>query len=337
MENTQISFSFLVITYNHEPYIIDHLESIKYQIETYGKGGVIEILINDDCSNDRTVELIEKWFNINKALFNRVVVKTNNINKGTCSSVINLISLIETKLFKLTAGDDIYSYENIFDASIADDTTAFISGFPLYIENNVLKEYQFSNILTIATKVVYFKKGIFNQFVKFSFNNAPNMFYNLNCAKDKRVIEFVQKFDVTEDWPIQLAISRYYPKYKVNYLNKVLVYYRRTAGSTYIVANNRFVIDRLKIFKELIQNSTNFINRVRLKSRLLAFKTSNKFISRIINIDLYIFFLESLLQSRSIYSQFYKLYLNKNKHKCHLDKIVSKACDFKKQYIKTLS
>jgi len=329
LQKKNFSFSFLVITYNHELYIIDHLESIKYQIEKYGKDGVIDILINDDCSNDRTVELIEKWISINKNLFNRVVVKTNNANKGTCSSVINLISLIETKLFKLTAGDDIYSYENIFYAAIADDTTAFISGFPLYIENNILKEYQISNILTIATKVVYFKKGIFNQFVKFSYNNAPNMFYNLNCAKDSRVIKFVQKFDVTEDWPMQLAISRYYPTYKVNYLNKVLVYYRRTAGSTYIVANNRFVIDRLKIFKELIQNSSNFISRIRLESRLLAFKTSNNYFSRIINIDLYIFFIESLFQIHNICSQFLKLHLNINQHKYHLEIIERKASDFK--------
>ena len=141
MQKNQTSFSFLVITYNHELYIIEHLESIKYQIELYGRGYTIDILINDDCSNDRTVELIEKWFNINKALFNRVVVKTNNINKGTCSSVTNLLLLIETKAFKLTAGDDIYSFENIFDAAIVDDKTAFISGFPFYIENNDLKEY----------------------------------------------------------------------------------------------------------------------------------------------------------------------------------------------------
>jgi hypothetical protein len=31
-------FTFVTITYNHEKYIIEHLESIKYQIENFSKG-----------------------------------------------------------------------------------------------------------------------------------------------------------------------------------------------------------------------------------------------------------------------------------------------------------
>jgi glycosyltransferase involved in cell wall biosynthesis len=326
----QASFSFLVITYNHELYIIEHLESIKYQIESYGRGYTIDILINDDCSNDKTVELIEEWIKLNKNLLNRVIIKVNEFNKGTCTSVTNLLLLIETKLFKLTAGDDIYSFENIFDAAIADEKTAFISGFPLYIENNDLKEYKFSNILILATMVVYFKKGILKQYVNFSYNNAPNMFYNLNCAKDARVIQFVQEYDVTEDWPLQLAISRCYPKYKIKYISKVLIYYRRTAGSTYIIANKRFVNDKLKIYQNLIQNRFNFFSGLRSQSRLLAFKTSNKFLSKLINIDLYIFFIESLYRSRRIFIEFFNLNLNHNLHKRHLKKIIEKADNFKK-------
>ena len=43
------SFAFLVLAYNHELFIIDHLESIKFQILTYGKGLEIDLIINDDC------------------------------------------------------------------------------------------------------------------------------------------------------------------------------------------------------------------------------------------------------------------------------------------------
>lgn len=328
MIKSPISFSFIILAYNHELYIIEHLESIKYQIINHGEGVSVDILISDDFSSDRTVEYIESWIFLNKKLFNRVVFKFNKCNKGTCASLVNLISCIETKLFKLTAGDDIYSFENIFEASIDSERTSFISGYPLYIVNNVLSEYFLSNILTIATKLVYEKKGILSQFIHFSYNNAPNMFYNLNCVKDNRVIEFVQNFDVTEDWPIQLAISKYYPKNKIKYLDKVLVYYRRTTGSTYIVANKRFVNDKLKIFEYLIRNSLNLFTRIRLKSRLLAFKNSNFFISRIINIDLTIFFLQSLLRIRSIISQYNKLNLNKISHSSHLQYIQTKALSF---------
>jgi hypothetical protein len=337
LQKRQISFSFLVLAYNHESYIIEHLESIKYQIKTYGKEVKVDILINDDCSTDRTVELIDNWLKLNKELFNRVLVIKNKNNKGTCLSVTHLFSLIETKLFKLTAADDIYSYENIFEGAFNDEDVAFISGFPLYLENSILREYFISNFLTIATSVVYKKKGILNQFVNFSYNNAPNMFYNLNLSRDIRVISFVQNFDVTEDWPIQIAISRFYPQNKIKYIDKVFVYYRRTAGSTYIVANERFTNDKLKIFKDLINNSANIFSKLRLKSRLFAFKSSNKIVSRIINLDLYIFFFQSLFRIRSIYSQIIKLNLNKSLHVKHWEFIKIQAFNFKNDHIKNKS
>lgn len=328
------SFSFLVLAYNHEKYIIEHLESIKYQVLTYGEEMSVDILISDDFSKDRTVDLIEKWIFANKRLFNRIIFKFNNYNLGTCSCVVNLINCIETKYFKLTAGDDVYSFENIFKASLVNENIAFISGFPLYIENNKLSENFLSNVLIIATKLVYKKKGIGDQFVNFSFNNAPNMVYNLNYIKDNKVIDFIKKFDVTEDWPIQLAISKYYPNNNIKYLDKVLVYYRRTIGSTYIVANSRFVNDKLKIFEFLISNSLNKFSKLRIESRLLAFKYSKYFISKIINLDLIIFFLEVLLRIIPLISHFSKLNLKKYPHSAHLEFIQRNATLFNNSFQK---
>ena len=325
MLEKHISFSFLVITYNHELYVIEHLESIKYQIEMYGKDYIIDILINDDCSSDKTVELIQKWVSLNANLFNRVVVQPNIFNKGTCSSVISLLSLIKTKLFKLTAGDDIYSYENIFEAALTSDNYAIISGYPLFIEEGILKEKLFSNYMMIATEIIYAKSSILKQFTYFSYNNAPNMFYTLDCVRDQRVVDFIQNFDVTEDWPMQIAISSYFPEKKIKYIKKVLVYYRRTSGSTYIVANTRFFNDKLNIFNYLIQNAKSKFSKYRIENRLYAFKKSNKIFSRFINIDLYIFLLKSSLNLIKICINMFTLDLNKNKHFRHYNFIKSKA------------
>ncbi len=51
VKNTS-SFSFLVLVYNQESYVIDHLESIKYLVLRYAKNIDVDILINDDCSID---------------------------------------------------------------------------------------------------------------------------------------------------------------------------------------------------------------------------------------------------------------------------------------------
>jgi hypothetical protein len=333
LQKKQISFSFLVLAFNHESYIIEHLESIKYQILRYGQGIKVDILINDDCSRDKTVDYIEKWISFNKSIFNRVVVNYSQNNRGTCASVVDLLLSIETSLFKLTAGDDIYSFENIFEAAIADDNIAFKVGFPLFIEDGILRENLISNILTISTEVVYSKKSIVKHFTNFSYNNAPNMFYNLNCIKDIGTIKFIQNFDVTEDWPIQLAISRLHPQKKIKYMDKVLVYYRRTSGSTYIVANSRFINDKLKIFRFLIENSHSYLDKLRISIRQSAFKISNKYISRIINIDLHIYLFECFLNVRTIYNKWKNLNLDERKHVIHLEFIKNRAVVFLRDFI----
>ena len=47
MKNLGDGFTFLALAYNHEKYIIEHLESIKYLVEKYGSGINCKIIIND--------------------------------------------------------------------------------------------------------------------------------------------------------------------------------------------------------------------------------------------------------------------------------------------------
>ena len=52
-------FVFVTLTFNHEKYIIEHLESIKYQVENYGQKFSTKIVINDDCSSDKIALILE--------------------------------------------------------------------------------------------------------------------------------------------------------------------------------------------------------------------------------------------------------------------------------------
>lgn len=323
------TFSFLVIAYNHEKYIIDHLESIKYQILNYGKNISTDILISDDCSNDSTVELIDSWTLLNCDLFNRVVKFYNKVNKGTCSCVADMILAIETDNFKLTAGDDIYSFENIYEASLLDESIAFCSGFPLFLNDGELKESFNATFLMVATSQIYKHDSLKSRFINFSYDNAPNMFYNLSLIRDSRVINYLRKFDVTEDWPVQIAISRFFPEKKYNYLNKVLVYYRRTSGSTYLVANNRFKLDKMQIFCDLIENTNDFALKFRLLNRMRCFQIKNKIFSRLINLNLYLFSIQLLFRFPQILFEMLRLNFKKDLHKTHLNLIFKESNSFR--------
>ena len=41
-------FTFCVLAYNHSQFILDHLESIKFQVLNYGKNIECSLIINDE-------------------------------------------------------------------------------------------------------------------------------------------------------------------------------------------------------------------------------------------------------------------------------------------------
>lgn len=75
-------FTFVTITYNHEKYIIEHLESIKYQIENFSKGKQVNLVISDDGSMDNTMLYAQQWIERNKYLFSEVELLTSEKNQG---------------------------------------------------------------------------------------------------------------------------------------------------------------------------------------------------------------------------------------------------------------
>lgn len=108
-------FTFGVLAYNVEPYIIECLESIKHQVVSFGDNYSCNLLIAEDCSTDRTLDLIEYWVQNNKDLFFDVEIIKNVRNKGLVQNIIGLYKKINTINFKVIDGDDIFYKNNIFD------------------------------------------------------------------------------------------------------------------------------------------------------------------------------------------------------------------------------
>lgn len=323
--NVRPSFAFLAVTYNHENYIIEHLESIKYLVLTHGKDIDIDIIINDDNSTDSTCNLIDKWLNINKNIFRLIKTIYNKTNIGTCASVNNMFTHVQANRCKLTAGDDVYSFENIFELTKHEPDVAIISGRVLYLTGNKLEINHFSSFLATATQVIYKNNSLLHRFKHFSYNNAPNILYSRECLQNPNVRSHLQRFDVTEDWPLQIAIARQFPERKFQLIDQILVYYRRTAGSTYIVANQRFIKDKIQIYDDLIQQDHNWVERVRLKSRKACFSIKNNHINKLLNLDLYFFFISCTIHFAEIIFKQKKFNPHIAKHQNHYKKIQSSA------------
>jgi len=317
MVNLEGGFSFLALAYNHEKYIIEHLESIKYLVESYGSGINCKLIINDDCSKDKTVELIDKWLNQNPNLFHTVVKLYNKNNFGTCASVINMLAHVDTPYLKLTACDDVYSFENIFEYMVLEDETAIMSGYPLTLIDSELSMSKRDLYSILASDVIYRNRPLIDRLKSLSNNNAPNIFYNCKYLTDERVLKFINNFDVVEDWPIQISIAENFPSTKYKQLDKVFVYYRRTLGSTYLVAGNRFYEDKRKVYEYLINNENHFLMKILLKSRFFCFKLGNVYFNKILNIGFYLYFSMVIFNILNIFKKNKNLKLNIAKHVAH--------------------
>ena len=108
-------FTFVAITYNHEKYIIEHLESIKYQIENFSKGKQVNLVISDDGSMDNTMLYAQQWIERNKYLFSEVELLTSEKNQGIIKNYLRATAAIKTPTYKLLAGDDLYYKNDIFE------------------------------------------------------------------------------------------------------------------------------------------------------------------------------------------------------------------------------
>ena len=49
-----MNFTFGLLLYNQEEFVIEALESIKYQIINYGNDINVSLIVNDDCSLDHS-------------------------------------------------------------------------------------------------------------------------------------------------------------------------------------------------------------------------------------------------------------------------------------------
>lgn len=90
-----------VASYNNGRFILETLDSIVSQ--TYKN---IELIINDDCSLDNSVEIVENWIKQHPN-FNIIFLK-NDINKGLCYSLNIILAVYKGDYLSVIGSDDKY-------------------------------------------------------------------------------------------------------------------------------------------------------------------------------------------------------------------------------------
>lgn len=283
MENKTPLVSVIVVTYNSSKFVIETLDSIYNQ--TYSN---IELIISDDCSTDKTIEICKHWINENKIRFKNVEIITSEKNTGIPANCNRGYAKANGEWIKEIAGDDclypnaieeymnyvnnnnveiVFSsmdiYQNNFNES--SKIESHISPTPIFKSNKAKASEQF-NILTLGNAIY-----------------APSIF--IKKVLFERVNKYDEEIRLCEDWPMWLKITRKgIPFY---YIDQALVKYRQYRESTwgkqsinmrYIVTNGEEIINTKYIYPYVGIIKRNFLKLdlyTRTKLNLLSTQKSN--------------------------------------------------------------
>lgn len=101
--------SVCVVSYNHEKYIRQCMDSILSQETDFE----IEVLVGNDCSTDRTAEILEQEYG------DRVTVINRKENLGLCGNIRDLFLRARGKYVFLFSGDDFLYVKDMFAKQVA--------------------------------------------------------------------------------------------------------------------------------------------------------------------------------------------------------------------------
>ena len=189
-------FTFVVFSYNQEKFIIEHLESIKYQIKHYGELVNCKLILADDFSTDRTVFLATDWLNENRGIFSSVKILESNCNLGIVKNYIRCLRNVDTDFYKILAGDDLYYKNNIF---------ALIKEFCITPVLRFHKEQISDDSNYFRYKIMVKNKKNIRLFLQDMLKNdncidAPGVFLKKTIV-DEKLIACLQEYTWIEDLP----------------------------------------------------------------------------------------------------------------------------------------
>lgn len=101
-KKTEMLVSVVVITYNSAEFVQETLDSIAAQ--TYQN---LELIVTDDCSQDNTVEICQKWIEKHKGRFVWTELLTVEKNTGIAGNCNRGYAVAHSEWIKGIAGDDI--------------------------------------------------------------------------------------------------------------------------------------------------------------------------------------------------------------------------------------
>lgn len=232
-------FSIGIFTYNHQDFIIELLESIKFQVTNYGKDIKTYLHIVDDCSKDKTQLYIDKWLQNNRKIFTGLTFTKNSKNKGSVYNYNLLVNKFQTNNFKIIAGDDVVSSQNLYDNCNVDDNTLKIDAC-LILKNNHLSLNRLSIRLNLYNSICKKTQKRLNSLATYNWIIAPETSYSLNLYNKSKCWNLNKICKYVEDQPTWYAMIKNNEDLNIQVTPATPIYWRHSnkSISNYTIHNN---------------------------------------------------------------------------------------------------
>ena len=195
MKSQNPLISILIMTYNHEAFIAKTIESCLNQ--TYQN---FEICLGDDCSSDKTVEIIQKYMK-NYPEKIKLIVQKQNMGKYSLSINFNaIVDICEGEYIAILDGDE-WMVETRLEKQLG-----FLEEHPDYfaVSNEKIVIDKYENILKSETNRIV-KNGVITS--RDLIING-NVFSNCWMAKfDRKIIYNSTAIKIMGDWLLIIRMS----------------------------------------------------------------------------------------------------------------------------------
>lgn len=160
MRNDNIDISIIVAVYNHENYIEKAIQSILMQKGNFS----YEVLIGEDCSTDKTREVLKKMEPTLPAQFH-IFYREKNMGEMGGNNFKDLFSRSRGKYYIILEGDDFWTYEYKLQRQFE-----FLESHPDYLavahntkvvdENNQPINWKYPECKNAEYTIYDFRKGL---------------------------------------------------------------------------------------------------------------------------------------------------------------------------------
>ncbi len=152
-DNNKVLVSYLILTYNQEEFVKEAVKSAL--IQTYSP---LEIIISDDCSTDRTMDIIKETVKNYKGP-HKIILNRNDSNLGLALHFNKVLNMAKGELFVLGTGDDIafpQKTERFAEIWLNNkNITALSSGYTIISTNNKIISTKYLLPEGLSSSMIY--------------------------------------------------------------------------------------------------------------------------------------------------------------------------------------